>query len=188
MKPSGQNLSAIVFDLDYTLTNAEFKDEMWARTIDHIRVVPPRVDGDELRRRASAARDVHYAEVLAGTMGLDTFRRTQLADAAAPWGQLPETTAAMCLSARGANLERWRLLAGARELIDRLRATGSRVGVLTNGPSELQRHKLAVTGSCLPRSGTLVRWCSAGGSAGRVLSELSVRSFGNPSPDGDRMT
>jgi FMN phosphatase YigB (HAD superfamily) len=33
-----------------------------------------------------------------------------------------------------------------RELIDRLRATGLRVGVLTNGPSELQRHKLAVTG------------------------------------------
>ena len=156
MKPSGQNLSGIVFDLDDTLTIAEFK--------------------------------VHYAEVLAGTMGLDTFRRTQLADAVAPWGQLPETTVAMCISAREANLERWRLLAGARELIDRLRATGSRVGVLTNGPSELQRHKLAVTGSCLPRSGTLARWCSADGSPGRVLSELSVRSFGNPSPDGDRMT
>jgi FMN phosphatase YigB (HAD superfamily) len=29
---------------------------------------------------------------------------------------------------------------------DRPRATGLRVGVLTNGPSELQRHKLAVTG------------------------------------------
>lgn len=86
MKPSGQNLSGIVFDLDDTLTIAEFKDEMWARTIEHIRVVLPDVDGDELRRRASAARDVHYAEVLAGTMGLDTFRRTQLADAVARGG------------------------------------------------------------------------------------------------------
>lgn len=107
----------------------------------------PDGDGDELRRRASAARDVHYAEVLAGTMGLDTFRRTQLADAVAPWGQLPETTVAMCISEREANLERRRLVAGARELIDRLRATGLRVGVLTNGPSELQRHRLAVTGA-----------------------------------------
>lgn len=49
---------------------------------------------------------------------------------------------------REANLERRRLVAGARELIDRLRrATGLRVGVLTNGPSELQRHKLAVKGA-----------------------------------------
>lgn len=38
------------------------------------------------------------------------------------------------------------MVAGARELLDRLRAAGLRVGLLTNGPSTLQRRKLAVTG------------------------------------------
>lgn len=76
-----------MFDLDDTLTTAELKDEMWARTIEHVRAVLPDVDGDELRRRAGAAREVHYAEVLAGTMDLEAFRRIQLADAVAPWGE-----------------------------------------------------------------------------------------------------
>ena len=139
-------LRGVVFDLDDTLTTAEFKAEMWARTIEHIRAVLPDVDGEELRRRAGAARDVRYAEVLAGTMDLDAFRRTQLVDAVAPWGELPEETVAMCLREREANLERRRLVSGARELIARLRGAGLRVGLLTNGPSALQRRKLAVTG------------------------------------------
>ena len=37
-------------------------------------------------------------------------------------------------------------MAGARDLIDGLRAAGLRVGLLTNGPSALQRRKLAATG------------------------------------------
>lgn len=135
-----------MFDLDDTLTTAEFKAEMWARTTEHVRAVLPAVEGDELRRRASAVREVHYGEVLAGTMDLDAFRRIQLADAVAPWGHLPEETVAMCLREREANLERRRLVPGARELIGRLRAAGLRVGLLTNGPSALQRRKLAVTG------------------------------------------
>ncbi len=139
-------LRTVVFDLDDTLTTAEFKAEMWARTIEHIRAVLPDVDGEELRCRAGTARAVHYAEVLAGTMELDVFRRMQLAEAVAPWGELPEETVAMCLREREANLERRRLMSGARELIDRVRAAGLGVGVLTNGPSALQRRKLAVTG------------------------------------------
>ena len=143
---SGQHLRGVVFDLDDTLTTAEFKDEMWASMIEHIRLVLTDVDGEELRRRASAAREVHYAHVLAGTMDLEAFHRRQLAEAVAPWGELPEATVARCLREREANLERRRLVAGARELVDRLRAAGLRVGLLTNGPSALQRRKLAVTG------------------------------------------
>ena len=145
-RPEGQRLRGVVFDLDDTLTTAEFKGEMWARTTEHVRAVLPAVDGDELRRRAGAAREVHYDEVLAGKMDLDAFRRIQLADAVAPWGKLPEETVALCLKEREANLERRRLAPGAAELIDRVRAAGWRVGLLTNGPSALQRSKLAITG------------------------------------------
>ena len=141
-----QQLRGVVFDLDDTLTTAEFKGEMWARTIEHIRVALPDVDGDELRRRAGAARAVHYADVLAGTMDVNALWRTQLTEAVAPWGELSEETITRCLREREANLERRRLVVGARELIDRLQAVGLRVGVLTNGPSVLQRRKLAVTG------------------------------------------
>ncbi len=141
-----QNLRGVVFDLDDTLTTAEFKGEMWARTVEHIRAVLPDADGDEVCRRASAARDAHYAAVLAGSMDLDTFWRTQLVEAVAPWGQLPDATISMCLSEREANLERRRLMIGARDLIDALRAARLRVGLLTNGPSDLQRRKLAVIG------------------------------------------
>lgn len=144
--PVGRNLRGVVFDLDDTLTTAEFKGEMWARMVEHVRAELPDADGDELRRRASAARDAHYAALLAGSMDLDAFWRTQLIEAVAPWGQLPDATISKCLSEREANLERRRLMLGGRDLIDALRAARLRVGLLTNGPSDLQRRKLAVLG------------------------------------------
>ncbi len=93
-----------------------------------------------------AAREVHYAEVLAGRMDMEVFRRTQLADAVAPWGRFQTRRSPFASESARPNLERRRLVAGARELIDRLRAGGLRVGLLTNGPSALQQRKLAVTG------------------------------------------
>lgn len=50
------------------------------------------------------------------------------------------------MRARNANIEHARLVAGARELIDALQQAGHPVGLLTNGPSVMQRRKLAVTG------------------------------------------
>jgi len=61
----------------------------------------------------------HYPAVLAGSMDLDAFWRTQLVEAVAPWGQLPHATISMCLREREANLERRRLMVGARELLTR---------------------------------------------------------------------
>lgn len=109
-----RNLRGVVFDLDDTLTTPEFKGEMWARMVEHVRAVLPDADGDELRRRVTAARDAHYAALLAGSMDLGAFWRTQLIKAVAPWGQLPDATISMCVCEREANLERRRLMS-ARE-------------------------------------------------------------------------
>ena len=119
---------------------------MWARTVEHIRAVLPDVDAAELRRRHTALREPLYAEILAGRTDLDGFRQAHLRETVAPWGELPEEVLGRCVDERNANIERARLAAGARELIDTLQAAGYRVGLLTNGPSAMQRRKLAVTG------------------------------------------
>lgn len=144
---SAAGLRGVVFDLDDTLTDHRgVEAEVWARTVEHIRGVLPDVDTDELRRRHLALRDVHYAEMLAGRTDLEGFRRAHLRAAVAPWGELPHETLASCSNEREANIERARLVVGARELIDTLHAAGYRVGLLTNGPSDMQRRKLALTG------------------------------------------
>ena len=144
--PPPARLRGVVFDLDDTLTRAGDKTELWRRTIEHVRTVLPNVDGRELRRRAGAAREAHYPEVLARRLELDAFWRVQLAEAVAPWGELPEQVLAAWVAEREADLDRRRLVTGGREIIDGLRVAGLRVGLLTNGPSRLQRHKLAATG------------------------------------------
>lgn len=147
---SRQKPRGVVFDLDDTLIDhSGVEAEVWTRTVEHIRAAIPAVDGDELRKRHLALRDSHYAELLAGRIDLDGFRRAHLCAAVAPWGELEEVTLAACVRERDANVERARLMAGARELIETLRAAGYRVGLLTNGPSVMQRRKLAVT--CLDR-------------------------------------
>lgn len=138
---------AVVFDLDDTLTDHRgVEAEVWARTVNHIRAVLPDVDAEELRSRHLALRDTHYAEVLAGRTDLDGFRRAHLRETVAPWGDLPEEAVSLCMRERNANIEQARLVVGARELIDALQQAGHPVGLLTNGPSVMQRRKLAVTG------------------------------------------
>jgi len=147
IRPADRRLRGVVFDLDDTLTDHRgVEAEVWARTVEHIRGVLPDVDVEELRRRHIALRDPLYAEILAGRTDLDGFRQAHLRETVAPWGELPEETLGRCVDERDANIERARLMAGAGELIDRLKSAGYRVGLLTNGPSAMQRRKLAVTG------------------------------------------
>lgn len=147
VRPANAQLRGVVFDLDDTLTDHRgVEAETWARTVEHIRAVLPDVDTGELRRRHLALRDPLYAEILAGRTGLDGFRETHLRETVAPWGELPEEVFRRCIEERNANIERARLVVGARELIDELQSAGYRVGLLTNGPSRMQRRKLAVTG------------------------------------------
>jgi putative hydrolase of the HAD superfamily len=147
VRPADRQLKGVVFDLDDTLTDHRgVEAEVWARTVEHIRAALPDVDAEELRRRHTALRDPLYAEILAGRTDLDGFRQAHLRETVAPWGELPEEVLGRCVDERNANIERARLVAGARELIDRLKSAGYRVGLLTNGPSAMQRRKVAVTG------------------------------------------
>jgi HAD superfamily hydrolase (TIGR01549 family) len=139
--------AAVVFDLDDTLHDAAgLEAEMWAGLCAAIGEELPAVDLDEMRARWLAARDTLYAEVLSGRFSIDEYRRAHLAQTLLPWGAPSDALTERTLALRHAQLDRARFVAHATELLAQLRAEGVRTGLLTNGPSWMQRHKLEVLG------------------------------------------
>jgi putative hydrolase of the HAD superfamily len=140
-------LRAVVFDLDATLTDFRAVEHgVWERTLAHIAAVLPDVDAGELRHRYGELRDPLYTEMLAGRYDLAGYRRAHLQASVEPWGELGDDVIAACVAEREAHVHSARLAAGAAGAVRELRAAGLRVGVLTNGPSRMQRRKLDVIG------------------------------------------
>ena len=106
----------------------------------------PGVDVAELRRRYVAVVETHYAELTAGRVDFATFRRRRLADALSPWGEVDDVLFERYMAEKARIADEIAPFPEAIATVRALRGAGIRVGVLTNGPSALQRRKLEVSG------------------------------------------
>jgi putative hydrolase of the HAD superfamily len=140
-------IRGILFDFDGTLGDSwGAHDRQWAAIAEVIRGRVPDLDLDEFGRRYLDLGDRHYAVMLRENHDYDTFRRRRLADALQPWQELDDTLFAEYVDAHNRALDTIEAFPDAVQTLRALRAHGIRVGVLTNGPSELQRRKLRRAG------------------------------------------
>lgn len=140
-------LRGVLFDLDGTLADtASAEREAWPDLAAVLRSSVPSVSEDELRMRYSTAFEPHWTAYLEGRIDFTTYRRRRLAEALAPWTAVDDELFETYRAEKRRGVERLRLFDDALTTIDELRRAGLRVGLLTNGPSALQRRKLAVTG------------------------------------------
>jgi putative hydrolase of the HAD superfamily len=138
---------AVVFDLDDTLLDttgleAEMLVELCAAVNDEL----PGVEFAELRTRFRNGRDELYKRVLTGELDITEYRRLHLIAVCEPWGAPSEALHATAVRLRDQQLGRSRFVEHARELLRQLRAAGVRTGLLTNGPSWMQRRKVEALG------------------------------------------
>ncbi len=140
-------LRAVVFDLDDTLTDSTGADErVWRRVAAMLAAHLPGLDTERLRERYVGVTESHYVDLAAGRVDVLTFRRRRLADALSPWAEVDDALFELYLREKDRVLEETAAFPEAVAVLRRLRSLGVRVGVLTNGPSDFQRRKLAVTG------------------------------------------
>ena len=139
-------LRDILFDLDDTLTDSSgVEARVWEDVVRVIAEHVPGVDRAELRRRYLAVLEGHYGELAAGRVDFHTFRRRRLADALSPWASVDDELFRSYTAAKLRVIEELVPFPDAVATLRGLRALGLRVGVLTNGPSLLQRRKLEVS-------------------------------------------
>lgn len=138
-------LRGILFDLDITLAdNLGAWDGMWPEVAAKLAERYPGFDPDAFREREVEVSERHYELLLRGDVDFPTYRRNFLRETLEPWGDLDDDTFRLYADARERALATIRLYPDAVETVRSLRALGLKVGVLTNGPSELQRRKLAL--------------------------------------------
>jgi len=106
----------------------------------------PHLDLGAFEQRYVELGDHHYEVMLREGHGYDEFRRRRLVEALAPWHELDDDLFAEYLELHNEAIDGLSAFPDALETIRALRAKGLRVGVLTNGPSELQRRKLRASG------------------------------------------
>jgi putative hydrolase of the HAD superfamily len=136
-------IRGILFDLDLTLADHTTGwATVWPEVARRLSECFPSFDPDEFDARLVSLVDRHYELVLRGDIDYAEYRRRTFADALAPWGDVDDATFAFYNDARERSFGLMRAYDDARETIDDLRARGIKVGVLTNGLSELQREKL----------------------------------------------
>lgn len=141
------DLRGILFDFDGTLADtADAERTAWPDLAEVIRRRVPAVDVERLRDRYYGVFEPHWTAYLEGRIDFATYRRRRLSEALAPWQAVDEELFEAYRREKRRTVERLRLFDDALPTLRRLRAQGLRVGLLTNGPAELQREKLAVTG------------------------------------------
>lgn len=139
-------LTGILFDLDGTLADtAAAEREGWEAIADVIERHVPSVDRHELAVRYTEVFEPHWAAFLGGEIDFGEYRRRRLGEAIEPWGELDEALFDAYRREKRRGVERLRPFPAAVPILRRARSLGLRVGLLTNGPSGLQRAKLAVT-------------------------------------------
>ena len=106
----------------------------------------PGVEFDHLRERFRDGRDHLYERVLSGELDIPTYRRLHLIAVCEPWGEPSEAMQATAARLRDEQLGRSRFVEHAIELLRSLREAGVRTGLLTNGPSWMQRRKVELLG------------------------------------------
>ena len=139
-------LRGILFDLDGTLADtAGAERDAWPALAEVIRSRVPGLDVEELHERYSKLFEAHWQDFLDGRIDFAAYRWNRLSAAIEPWGPVDQQLFEAYRTEKRRTLDRLRPFADAVATIDALQAAGLRVGLLTNGPSELQRRKLAVT-------------------------------------------
>ncbi len=88
----------------------------------------------------------HYQAMLDGEIDFPQYRRQRLAEALEPWHDLDDELFAAYTEAKNQTIDGASLHPDALATLERLHGAGLRTGVLTNGPSEIQRRKLRATG------------------------------------------
>lgn len=135
--------AAVVFDLDDTLTDYRaLEAEVWRDVARDLAARIPGADLDGVRVRYLANLEPFYERVLHGEQDMATFQRARLVDALAPWGEPDDACLQAYLATKQRLLDEVRPAAGAAEALAAVRRAGLRVGVLTNGPTDVQRDKL----------------------------------------------
>jgi HAD superfamily hydrolase (TIGR01549 family) len=138
---------AVVFDLDDTLLDTTgLEAEMLVGLCEAVRAELPGVEYDTLRMRFRDGRDHLYQRVLAGELDIAAYRRLHLIAVCEPWGEPSEELHAAAVRLRDEQLGRSRFVEHAIELVRHLRGAGVRTGLLTNGPSWMQRRKVELLG------------------------------------------
>ena len=140
-------LRAVILDFDDTLTDhSRVEQEAWDVVAGLIAARLPGVDLPALRERYHSSFERHYQAMLDGAIDFREYRRQRLAEALEPWHDLDDELFAAYTEAKNQTIDGASLHHDARETLERLHAAGLRTGVLTNGPSEIQRRKLRATG------------------------------------------
>ena len=138
---------AVVFDLDDTLLDTTgLEAEMLVGLCSALNEELPGVEFDHLRERFRDGRDHLYERVLSGELDIPTYRRLHLIAVCEPWGEPSEAMQATAARLRDEQLGRSRFVEHAIELLRSLREAGVRTGLLTNGPSWMQRRKVELLG------------------------------------------
>ena len=106
----------------------------------------PGLDLAEFESRYVGLGDHHYEVMLREGHDYDEFRRRRLREALAPWRELDDALFEEYVELHHEAIDGLPAYPDALETIRSLRSQGIRVGVLTNGPSELQRRKLRASG------------------------------------------
>jgi putative hydrolase of the HAD superfamily len=140
-------IRGILFDFDGTVGDSwgGFARQREAIT-DVIARNVPGLDVEAFERRYIEIGDHHYTVMLREDHTYDEFRRRRLADALQPWHELDDELFTEYASVHDAAIDTLTAFPDALATVRSLRARGIRVGVLTNGPSALQRRKLRASG------------------------------------------
>jgi len=138
---------AVVFDLDDTLLDTTgLESEMLVELCAAARAELPGVEFDDLRARYRDGRDHLYERVLSGELDIASYRRLHLIAVCEPWGEPSEALHETAIRLRDEQLGGSRFVEDAIELLRSLRGAGVRTGLLTNGPSWMQRRKVELLG------------------------------------------
>ncbi len=140
-------LRGVLFDLDGTLADtAAAEREAWDAIADVVERHVPTVDRSELHGRYASVFEAHWASFLDGKIDFGEYRRRRLTEAIEPWAELDDSLFEAYRQEKRQAVERLRPFDDAVPTLRRIGAQGLALGLLTNGPSELQRRKLVITG------------------------------------------
>jgi putative hydrolase of the HAD superfamily len=141
------SLRGVLFDFDGTLADtASAERNAWPGLADVIARHTPGVDPHELHTRYFRVFEPHWTAYLEGRIDFATYRRNRLTEALEPWREVDDELFEVYRQEKRRGVEGLQLFDDAIATLRYLRTLGLRVGLLTNGPSSLQRHKLEVTG------------------------------------------
>lgn len=140
-------LCGILFDLDGTLIDtAAAEKSVWPSLAAIIEKHFPNVDRVALQTRYLDTFGPHWTAYLEGRSNFAEYRRARLSEALEPWGELTDELFDTYYTEKRRTIELLRPFNGTLNTLQQVRSAGLRWGLLTNGPSWMQRRKLEVTG------------------------------------------